>query len=198
MESLKESEGVGEGSAERDVEGPGRLESEGVGLESDVGVGLPIAEDVQSCSLGLGVLDGRSFFEKCWEIFEEVCYWNVKCMRIPNGAAGKAFVSELSELFRSFGERVEPVGLVASFIMPKLMLQSPPFANGKAKKELLENRLKKWKDGDLNSLMDEGRLIQRLQSRRRTSGKGNRSGSMARSFANLMFEGKIEAIGVWV
>ena len=66
-------------------------------------------------------------------------------------------------------ERSEPATLVVFFIMPKLLLQSPPLANGKGKKDLLENWLNKWKGGYLQSLVDEGRMVQKLHVRKKSA-----------------------------
>ena len=51
--------------------------------------------------------------------------------------------------------------------MPKLLSQSPKLTNGKVKKDLLKNRLKKWKEVDLKGLLDEGRMIQSLLVKKR-------------------------------
>ena len=99
-------------------------------------------------------------------IYDEECHWNVRCMRVPTGSIGKAFVSELSDLFRAFGESAEPVALVAAFIMPKLLLQSPPQSRSK-EKDILEARLRKGKEGKLECLVEEGRVIQKFQRRKR-------------------------------
>ena len=51
-------------------------------------------------------------------------------------------------------------------------------------------RLKAWKDGDLESLLGEGRSIQNRLPRIR---KAESDSHLARTFANLMFKGKIHA-----
>ncbi len=51
-------------------------------------------------------------------------------------------------------------------------------------------RLKAWKDGDLESLLEEGRSIQNRLPRIR---KAESDSHLARTFANLMFKGKIHA-----
>ena len=53
------------------------------------------------------------------------CRQNV--FNIPSGKNGKAFVSELARLFRSFAEgtALESVALKAAMVMPHLLLQKP-------------------------------------------------------------------------
>ena len=51
----------------------------------------------------------------------------------------------------------------------------------------LKRRLKTWKDGDLESLVGEGRAIQQRLPKSRPSQSEYK---LARSFANLMFRGK--------
>ena len=137
-------------------------------------------------------MDDESFYREFWLIYDEVCHWNVRCMRVPTGSIGKAFVSELSDLFRAFGESAEPVALVAAFIVPKLLLQSPLQSRNKEKKDILEAHLRKWREGKLECLVEAGRVIKKFQRRKRF-GSRKESSSMARSFANLMFEGKVDA-----
>ena len=60
-----------------ELEGIHESGNENMGLVSDSCVSLPTAEKVESCGLGLGMLDGESFLDMSWKIYEEVCHWNV-------------------------------------------------------------------------------------------------------------------------
>ena len=167
-------------------------QAEACGPNRNGGLSFPSFEKVEY-GLKVGNLVGESLFQECLKIYEEVCHWKVKLMRVPTGSIGREFVSELSDLFREFGERGDPAAFLAAFIMPKLLLQSPPQSESRAKKWILEVRLEKWKDGLLDDLMQEGRAIQKLQQRSFTGKRRKGSENVARSFANLMFEGKVDA-----
>ncbi len=72
-----------------------------------------------------------------------------------------------------------------------LVLQQPHrVSKPKELTACLERRLKAWKDGDLESLVDEGRAI---QHRLPNKWSGHSKSNLARSFANLMFKGKTHA-----
>ena len=82
---------------------------------------------------------------------------------LPRSSAGRAFVSELARLFCSVGEgsALESIALKAIFVVCALVLQKPS-RNSKERDHIchLERRLKLWKDGALDELLCEGRVIQ--------------------------------------
>ena len=83
---------------------------------------------------------------------------------VPRSSAGRAFVGELARLFRSVGEgsALESIALKAVFVVCALVLQKPS-RNSKERDHIchLERWLKLWKDGALDELLCEGRVIQR-------------------------------------
>ena len=113
--------------------------------------------------------------------------------KIPQGKAGKSFANELSRLFNAFstGSALESVDLKTATVMPQLLLQKSHRAS-KTKEHInhLENRMEKWKEGDLNSLLNEGRTIQDHLPKT-YSDKSEQQ--LSRSFANMMFQVKIQA-----
>lgn len=110
------------------------------------------------------------------------------CFRIPLRNVGKSFVSQLSRLYTAFATAptLVCVALKATVVLPILVLQSP-----NRKSLFRETTITVWMNGDLESLVNEGRSIQ-LRVPRIT---GNQSDSchVARTFANLMFKGKVHA-----
>ena len=70
---------------------------------------------------------------------------------VPFGKVGSAFVSELTNLFNSYGNASaqECIALKAAMVMPALLLQRP-HVNSKSRDHLacLERRLPLWKDGN--------------------------------------------------
>jgi len=103
-------------------------------------------------------------------------------------------VSELSRLYNAFAaaSTLECIALKAAIVLPIFVLQIP---NQKFKsKEIaacLERRLAAWKEGDLESLLDEGRLIQHRLPR---INRGQSNSQIAHFFANLMMKGKVHVV----
>ena len=111
------------------------------------------------------------------------------------GSAGKEFVIELSKLFDNYGSAsaLEDITLKAAMVMPALLLQRP-HSNSKSRDHInsLHRRLKLWHEGDIQSLLDEGIIIQQhLQRSHRTS--SSTTSDTSRDFARLMFQGKVKA-----
>ena len=114
---------------------------------------------------------------------------------VPRSSAGRAFVSELARLFRSVGEgsALESIALKATgiFVVCALVLQKPS-RNSKERDHIchLERRLRLWKDGALDELLCEGRVI---QSRLRHASLTKRKTQIIRAFTRHMFEGNTRA-----
>lgn len=122
-------------------------------------------------------------------------HWKPPCFNVPSGKCGKAFVFDLSKLYSAFGSAsaLEVVALRAATVMPILLLQKTS-DNLKEKmcRSLLERRLDLWKNGEVRAYYDEGKVQSRY--RRLTKGVGRGcDDSIARSFSNLMFQGKVDA-----
>ena len=125
--------------------------------------------------------------------YAEAVHWNMYYFKILYGKVGKSFVSELARLFNAFtaGSAMESIALKAVTLMPILLLQKPAHkSNAKDLSACQERRLKTWLDGDLHQLLREGRT---LQQRIPVSSHKMNHDRLARSFANLMFQGKTNA-----
>ena len=150
-----------------------------------------------------GDLSGIECVQLISECYNEAIHWKTNLFKVPNGRAGDKFIKELSRLFRSYaeGSTLESIALTAAFLLPVLVLQRP--SSRLKSKELashLNRRMTLWADGAFLSLMEEGRTIQLgLTSHQSQSSSSQQSSqrneSIARSFTNLMFAGKVrEAI----
>lgn len=106
-----------------------------------------------------GYLDSASFTALLDSAYIEV-HWKNNPFKIPQGNAGKSFTAELSRLFSAFAtsSALEPIALKAATVLPLLMLHKPLRSSVHIK--CLVKRLELWREGDLTSLLKEGRAIQ--------------------------------------
>ena len=141
-----------------------------------------------------GEFEAAEFIEILESTYAEAIHWRFNLFKVPYGAAGKAFVSELARLFRAFGEAsaLESIAMKAATIMPILLLQKPS-SNSKAKEHAvrLQHRLNTWKQGDLRELVREGRTIQQRLPRNKQS--VTHEENLSRQFTNYMFQGNVKA-----
>ena len=84
---------------------------------------------------------------------------------------------------------LEAIALKSAMILPALLLQKPS-ASSKAKDHIqcLDQRLKLWREGDINILVQEGCAIQSHLSRNMQKTEAQ----TALTFAKLMMEGKVK------
>ena len=138
-----------------------------------------------------GECDATQLTDDLNAAYAEAIHWKMNLFKLPYGKTGKSFVSELAKLFEAFatGSALESIALKAATIMPILLLQRP--ARKMRSKDLnscLERRLTTWREGDMKELLREGRTIQQRLPKITSFTKNDR---FARSFANLMFQGKV-------
>ena len=157
---------------------------------------LPCFPSIGDPSFRWGEYDAVVVTESLETVYDEIVHWKPTLFKIPSGNVGKSFTSELSRLFLAFsgGSALESVALKAAFVMPVLLLQlSNVKAKEKSNKLLLERRLKLWEEGEFIKLLEEGRSLQKHRKiYHRTGGHKNNS-SLSRSFANMIFQGKMGA-----
>ena len=113
-----------------------------------------------------------------------------------NGKCGKAFVSELARLFHAYaaGSALESIALKAVTVGSVLLLQKPPCTSkSRDHVECLEQRLKSWKDGDIQTLLHEGKTIQHRLPTFHNTNPSTENSPVVRSFTKLMLEGKCKA-----
>ena len=156
---------------------------------------LPEHERMSETNFTWGALDGPSVAHAIDRAYAEIVHWKRNLFLLPSGKAGKDFIREQTRLLSSYAESkpLERIALKAAMTMPSLLLQKP-CASSKAKDHVkcLERRLHLWFAGDMDSLVLEGRIIQ--QHLTRTAPKHhNQQDRLTRTFARLMFEGKVRA-----
>ena len=151
---------------------------------------LPAFQPAPPPRFNWGLLDGDDFSHALSAAYAEVVHWRRNIFSVPSGAAGKAFVLELSRLIKAFAERSaqEAAAMKVIMVMPHLLLQKPhPSSISKDHQVCLERRLAVWKQGDIDALMRENRTIQhhlRTHPRKTNSHR-------TRSFAKMMMERKV-------
>ena len=140
-----------------------------------------------------GTKNGKETALKIAEIYERVVYWRPNLFELPSGRLGKMFVDETARLFESItqGNPLERVAFKAIAIMAHLILQKT-HRNMKAKeiKETFEARMKRWQEGDMGKLFDDANAIQEELTE---SFKSMESSTLSKTFASLIFRGKINA-----
>ena len=156
---------------------------------------LPSYAPVPNPCFRWGDKDGKTFAQSINLCYKETVHWRRNLFKVPTGKSGKALVRELARMFQAYadGSALEGIVLQAAMVMPALLLQKPhPKSKAKEHTQHLERRLQLWLEGNIDSLMDEGRTIQ-LQFTRSHSTKEKSAQQTARTFAKLMMEGKVRA-----
>ena len=158
---------------------------------------FPGHENVRDPShLKLGSWNSWEVLTQCEGIYGVIVKWRRNIFLLPSGAAGKAFIEEMTKVANNFtaGSAMESVAMTLLMIMPSLLLQKPS-KRSKAKEhtEVLKRRLVLWQAGKLEELLREGQEIQRRM------GKGKHEhGHVERVFTRLMMKGKVSAAMRWI
>ena len=145
-----------------------------------------------------GELSGDEFVGEIQLAYEEMVHWRQNLFKIPSGRAGKDFTSEVTRLLSAFAEAsaLEGIALKAAMTLPGLMLQKPS-ATSKAKEhsEILERRLRQWREGEIQPLLKEGRAIQQrlLFAHSHMQGEQGNQDRAATKFAQQIHNGKTRA-----
>jgi len=116
-----------------------------------------------------GDIDEESFVHSMCCCYDEVIHWRKVLFKLPSGKSGRAFVSEVCRLFNANanGAALECVALNAVMIMLVLLLQKP-YHRSKNHENIVQLtcRLAAWCSGDIDTLVQEGRVLQgNLRSR---------------------------------
>ena len=156
---------------------------------------LPEISRIQVVNFKWGNCDGSSVTQAITSAYAEAVHWRRNSFMVPSGKAGKDFVRELTRLFSAYAEgtALEPVALKAAMVMSLLLLQNPhSTSKSKEHTHCLERRLRSWSLGDIEALMNEGRTIQLHLPLSRPLNHTQEQ-RQARTFAHLMFQGKVRA-----
>ena len=164
------------------------------GLSTNLTQSLPPFEIIRSPNFTWGnAVDGPTFCHKVEAAYKGVTKWRRNIFNIPTGKAGTMFVNELSRLLGEYGSKspMEKYTISAAMIIPHLLL---PKSHAKSKTRdhvsCLERRLNMWRNGEIESLMQEGRAI---QMRLRNAYHRSRANT-SRAFAHQMFLGRTKAV----
>ena len=158
-------------------------------------VDLPSFTPASNPTFTWGSHNSESFRQALDETYTEIRHWRPNQFKLPQGKAGKHFVSELAKLYKAFATRsaLEGVALKAATVLPILALQKPSRSSkNKDHVACLERRMPLWLDGNLAELLSEGRTIQCRLPTAPSSSKEVAS-DPARAFAKKMFQGKTKA-----
>ena len=139
---------------------------------------------------------GAEVLATCEAIYKEIVLWRRNIFLLPSGASGKLFIEEMTKVVTLFtsGSSKDSLAMVLLMIMPALLLQKPSKRSKSALHvEVLKRRLEKWQEGDLESLVKEGRTIQK----RMEKGKCTKD-QQEKVFFRLMLQGKVGAALRWV
>ena len=148
---------------------------------------------VQPPDFSWGPHQGAEFRTLVDTAYEEVVHWRRNIFQVPSGSAGKAFVLELARLLQAYADSssLECIAMKAITIAQVLLLQKPS-RSSKSKDHAahLQRRLELWREGDIPSLLEEGRCIQKYLRQGR---KHPDSEKIARTFRDLMMKGNIHS-----
>ena len=124
--------------------------------------------------------------------YNEVTTWRKSTFLVPYGKIGRDFIDQLAKHIDDWNNNSEMqhVALTAAIVLLALALQKPS-QGSKAKdhQECLSRRLALWKEGEIDTLVREGRMIQK----RLTKPRRNEPPNKAKIFAQLVLEGQINS-----
>ena len=115
---------------------------------------------------------------------DEIVQWRKNLFKLPSGKSSKIFITELT----TWIDHYQFIALKVFMVLPNLILQKTSI-NSKAKEHArkVKERMNSWKEGRFMENLFECRLIQRrLQSNKRPAIKDK-----SRTFAKLIFQGKV-------
>ena len=141
-----------------------------------------------------GKLSFEDVMQTINSIYDEIVFWRKNVFLLPSGAAGKSYIVEMNNLIEAWISDSTPkknFALKAVMIMPALLLQKPSFkSKAKDHSDCLKRRMNSWREGDFDKLLSEARAIQsKLQPFKKRSDPEH----LAKTFAKLMLQGKVNA-----
>ena len=164
-------------------------------LESVMIPNLPKQEDIDLLSSDTwkwNGLPGNEFCKLINDTYNEIVTWRKNLFKLPSGNNAKHFIRELTFWLEQFNNNtaINNISLKVYMVLPSLLLQKPS-ATSKAKDHTfrLGERLDLWKQGKLDEILIECRIIQRRFCAKKQRAKQD----IARIFANLVMQGKINA-----
>ena len=126
------------------------------------------------------------------DAYNEIVTWRKNLFLVPYGRIGRDFVDQITAHINDWnsGADCQHISLKAAFLLLSVGLQKPsPKFKTKEHKDLLSKRLIQWKDGEINKLLRESRIIQSRMGKLKFSDLPDKS----KVFAKLVLEGQINA-----
>ena len=138
-----------------------------------------------------GDVSGSEITNAINDCYEKTVFWRRNLFILPNGAAGKNYIREVTRLLNAWTEnspRCE-ISIKAIHIMPSLLLQKPSRdSNSQDHQKALERRLLLRHKGDICSLLNEAETLQR---RLPMLNQRNDIMSISKRFQNQMEKGNV-------
>ena len=124
--------------------------------------------------------------------YNEIITWRKNSFLVPYGKTGRDFIDQITKHINDWnnGTEMQHNALKAAFVLLAVGLQKPS-KKSKAKdhQECLARRLVLWKEGEVDTLLREGQMIQRHLDRSPKADPPNK----VKIFAKLVMEGQIHS-----
>ena len=126
------------------------------------------------------------------DAYNEIATWRKNVFLVPYGKTGRDFIDQVTSHINDWnnGANCQHIALKAAFVLLAVGLQKPsPKSKAKEHQELLSKRLVQWKDGEINKLLREGRIIQSRIGKLRSTDPPDKS----KVFTKLVLEGQVNS-----
>ena len=124
--------------------------------------------------------------------YDEITRWRKNTFLVPYGKVWRDFIDQLTQHINDWNNasQTQHIALKAAIVLLATALQKPSVkSKAKDHKECLEKRLALWKEGEVESLLREGRSIQKRLAKAKRTEPPNK----AKIFAKLVMEGQINS-----
>ena len=125
------------------------------------------------------------------DAYEEVVRWKRNIFRCPSGNAGKEVVDLVRQTIEWWTLRSgkEIIAWKVVFLMLPILFQKPESIKAAAIKDLVRERTRRWKEGDIRGLLEEARYLQNHM----TAKWGNvEPEHKCKTFARKVMQGKVK------
>ena len=124
--------------------------------------------------------------------YDEITQWRKNTFLVPYGKVGREFIDQLTQHITEWNNasHAQHIALKAAIVLLATVLQKPSMkSKAKDHQECLTKRLALWKEGEIESLLREGRSIQK----RILKTKRAKPPDKAKIFAKLVMQGQINS-----
>ena len=126
------------------------------------------------------------------DAYNEIATWRKNVFLVPYGKVGRDFIDQVTMHINDWnsGSDNQHISLKAVFVFLAVGLQKPsPKSKAKDHQDVLSKCLVLWRQGEINKLLREGRIIQGGIGKLKASDPPDRS----KVFAKLVLEGQINS-----